>query len=297
MAGLNPVERLVGQAQFHALRWMLLRSSGASAGEVQVDGVTMPYLACGSGPAVLMVHGFGADKETWLITARALARNHRVLMMDLPGFGAAGDVPSERGSAKAQAAAVVGFADRMGHHRFHIAGNSMGGGISLRVSHDYPERVRSMTLINSVGPDAESSDVERILDEEGRNPLVPESLDDGDEFLSLVMEKRPKLPRTLQRYALSRSIGRRHRHARMWEGWKNGPDDDYIPAELGGIEAPALVIHGDRDRVIHHSVGSALADQLPNARLEMLRDIGHVPQIEVPKQTAGLLTQFWDSLR
>jgi len=144
------VSLLLGRLQFQALR--RLTTAGMTAGEVVVDGVAMPYLSCGAGVPVLLIHGFGADKETWLPLTLALSRSRRVIMMDLPGFGAATQVGSDRGHARAQAAAVAGFADALGYYRVHLCGNSMGGGISLRFAADYPERVRSMALICSAGP-------------------------------------------------------------------------------------------------------------------------------------------------
>lgn len=282
---------LLGKAQFHALRWLM--TAGMSAGEVVVDGVRMPYLSCGAGVPVLLIHGFGADKETWLPLALALSRNRRLIMMDLPGFGAADPVGSERGHARAQAAAVAGFADALGYHRVHLCGNSMGGGISLRFAADYPERVRSMALICSAGPEVENSELLDILDAGLPNPLIPTSPDDADEFLGLVMERRPTLPRSLQRYTISRSIARSEQNQRMWLGWRESDDADYLPEDLGTIAARTLVIHGEHDRVIHPAVGAHLADKLPNAEHVVLNGIGHVPQIEAPRHTAQLLERFW----
>jgi len=290
------VQLAVGHAQFRALRFMLMNAAGVSAGSVTVDGVTMPYLSRGTGPAVFLVHGFGADKENWLMMSLALSRRYRVVMMDLPGFGAAGDVPSAHGTAKAQAASLAGFADQLGYHRFHLAGNSMGGGIIQRFCADYPERVRSLALLCSVGPEAEPSEVRLALDAGEPHPLIPQSLDDGDAFLDLVMEKRPTVPRALQLYVMSQSIARRHRHEHMWQGWEHGPAADGIPEDLSAVKAPTMVVHGDCDRVIHPSVGAALADQLPDAHLVALEGVGHVPQVEIPNRTARLLNDFWSQI-
>lgn len=281
----------VGKVQFHALRWLL--SAGMTAGEVTVDGVAMPYLSCGAGVPVLLIHGFGADKETWLPLARTLSRRRRVIMMDLPGFGAADQVGSERGHARAQAAAVAGFADALGYYRVHLCGNSMGGGISLRFAADYPERVRSMALICSAGPEVARSEVLEILDAGGPNPLIPATPADGDEFLRLVMQRPPKVPAALQRYTVARSIARSEQNQRMWLGWRESPEADSMPPNLEAIDAPALVIHGEHDRVIHPAVGANLADRLANAEHVVISGVGHVPQIEAPLHTARLLQQFW----
>jgi pimeloyl-ACP methyl ester carboxylesterase len=284
------LEITVGRAQYHALTRGLARALGFSEESVTVDGVRVPFLARGWGVPLVLVHGFGGDKESWL-TMAAWLRGRAVLVPDLPGFGAADVVPPERASARAQAAFLAGFLDALGYSRAHLVGNSMGGGISLRFAADYPARAESISLVGSVGPVVEKSEVLRALDR-GENPLILESTEDFDRLMRLVSEKRPPVTPAMRRYLASALFGRREQNAVLFRGWNEPRNGDGVPTALEGIETPALVIHGTRDRVLDVSTGRALAERLPNAKLEILDGVGHVPQLEQPRRVARLIAEF-----
>ena len=77
------------------------RLLGFAESEAQIDGVHVPFLVRGWGVPIVLIHGFGADKESWLPLAAALrAKGRSLIIPDLPGFGAAGDIPPERAAAK-----------------------------------------------------------------------------------------------------------------------------------------------------------------------------------------------------
>ena len=126
----------------------------------------------------------------------------------------------------------------------------------------------------------------------GKNPLLPSSVDEADEFIRWVAEKPPPLPKPMRVFAIRRHIEARARLTSYFDvlhteaGWTGLPED------WSAITAPALVIHGARDRVIDPATAEALTAQLPSAELRMLAGIGHVPQIEVPKLVAKLMEGF-----
>jgi pimeloyl-ACP methyl ester carboxylesterase len=173
----------------------------------------------------------------------------------------------------------------------------MGGGIGLRLALDRPALVRSLVLIGSVGPEVAKSEVGSALDR-GDNPLVPRDGAESGKFMKLVMEKPPKLPRALQRYAIAQRAAAAGRLAELFSGWRSPPPGEEIPAgaQLAAVRAPTLVIHGARDRVIHPATAQALADALPHAQLAVLDGIGHVPQLEAPRRVARLIEEFLGSV-
>jgi pimeloyl-ACP methyl ester carboxylesterase len=293
------LEVALGGAGYRLMTRGATRLLGFAQSETEIGGVRVPFLARGWGVPTVLVHGFGADKESWLPFAGALrAKGRCVLIPDLPGFGAAGEVPPERASAAWQARVVAGLLDRLGYARAHLVGNSMGGGISLRFAHDYPARAISMTLIGSVGPIVHKSEMALALDR-GENPLLMDSgtIDDLDRLMAFVLEKRPRFPRAMNRYMAETRFARRDAHAMLFRGWIDPRDGEEVPRDLESLRTPALVIHGALDRVIDPSTGKALADRLPNARpLELLEGIGHVPQMEAPRRVARLVDGFIDGV-
>jgi abhydrolase domain-containing protein 6 len=320
----------LGDVQLRALRWLLVRAIGLSHDQVEIPGhvfdghapLCIPYLHRGLGeraPLVplVMVHGFGGDKETWLMMASMLPRRMPLVMLDLPGFGQASPIPGAAMSPERLARAVALFLDRLGAGRFDVAGNSMGGGVSLALARLLPERVRSLTLINSIGsaPGSERgallgpSPYKDALDR-GDNPLIPRTVTDAERMLSFVMTRPPRLPRSMLRRAAVDRVAMSDRLQSMFEGWMAasarrdrpgaGPavDAHDPPGQVGGLRdladlaMPALVMCGQRDRVIHPSVSRALARALPRATLRELDDIGHLPQLEAPLRTARIVGEF-----
>jgi len=147
----------------------------------------------------------------------------------------------------------------------------------------------SMVLIGSTGPERDESEFERAL-AAGDNRLIPRTVDDAEQMLAMALTRPPPLPRSLQRYAARQRIAVADRLAGYFTAWHEADPADGLPDEaaLGQIDVPALVIHGALDRIIHPAVGEALAELLPRARLELLDDIGHMPQLESPRRVARL---------
>ena len=104
-----------------------------SAKSVIADGITWPYLEGGppDGEVVVMVHGFGGDKDNWPLYARHFTKRYRVIAPDLPGFGGNVRDPKLNYGGPAQTERLHAFVTELGLDNIHLAGNSMGGFISL----------------------------------------------------------------------------------------------------------------------------------------------------------------------
>ena len=291
MTFLDRMELALGRAEYVALTRIAARLTGFRTDVARLGGVSVPFLIRGWGVPVFLIHGFGGDKESWLLMARLLQARRTIVIPDLPGFGAAEAIPAERASAKAQAATLARLMDHLGFARGHLVGNSMGGGISLRFAKDYPRRASSMTLIGSVAPVVEVSEVGRALDG-GENPLIVADPNSLDALVSLVTERAPPSTKAIRRYLASDRYARRDAHADLFRGWVLPEEGDGVPLDLESIDTPALVIHGAQDRVIHPATGRGLAERLPHARLEMMEGIGHVPQMEAPSEVAAWVDAF-----
>jgi abhydrolase domain-containing protein 6 len=300
---MSGIERAIGKAQYGAFTGLLRLLAGLGHGSAVIEGVRVPYLVrrrSGSSGApaqmpIVLVHGFGADKEGWLTMASRLGRQHSLVIPDLPGFGAAGAIPKHGASAAAQARVLAALLDDLGYARVHLVGSSMGGGISLRFARDFPERAASMTLIGSAGPIVEKSELALALDR-GENLLLPSSPDDLGRLLHFVAEKVPPLSRAARRYLGAERYARRDALALAWDGWLTPAATEGIPESLESIATPALIIQGEQDRVIHPSTARALAARLPNARLELLEGVGHLPMVEMPRAIAALVDRFVASI-
>jgi abhydrolase domain-containing protein 6 len=285
------LELAIGRQQLAVLRRALAAASGLRGGVADAAGHRLAYLDRGRGDPLVCVHGFGGDKETWLMMAPWLPRRLRPVLVDLPGHGASSPVAPARATARAQAAALAAFLDAVGIDRAIVAGNSMGGGVALRFARDYPDRVRALVLVASVGPVTIANDLTAAL-ARGDNPLIPDRATGADAFLRAVVARPPRVPRAVQRYVAAARAARQPVLDAIFRGWVGAATDDGVPRDLEAIAHPALVVHGALDRIVHPATADLLAARLPRARRVILDGIGHVPQLEAPGDVARRLAAF-----
>ena len=126
-----------------------LAAAGLEARHETVDGHRLRYVRSGSGPAVVLVHGFGSSLYTWKDVIPALAASHDVVALDLPGFGES-DLPAKL-SFEDLPRAVVGLMDALGIARATLVGNSMGGATAAVVAARAPGPRQGLVLIDAAG--------------------------------------------------------------------------------------------------------------------------------------------------
>ena len=143
----------------HIFRWPLfnaaIRAQRARAQLVEktvhVDGHDIRYLDSGSGEPLLLIHGFGANKDNWIEIAPRLFRHFRLIIPDLPGFGDSTRDPDARYDIDTQCERLHQFIDELKFEKVHLAGNSMGGYLSGVYAARFPERVNSQWLLAPAG--------------------------------------------------------------------------------------------------------------------------------------------------
>ncbi|MGH8990106.1 MAG: alpha/beta fold hydrolase, partial [Acidimicrobiia bacterium] len=120
---------------------------GPARQDVDVGGTRVRYVRVGDGEqAVVALHGFGGDKDTWLFNLDALAEGRSVYALDLPGHGESDKAVAD-GTVAGLAATVAGFLDAVGLDRVDLVGHSMGAAVAMAVAAAAPDRVRSLTLL------------------------------------------------------------------------------------------------------------------------------------------------------
>ncbi|MEU6749531.1 alpha/beta hydrolase [Spirillospora sp. NPDC046719] len=242
-------------------------------------------------PPLLLIHGSGASGGTWNPMIPALAGRHRVIRVDLPGCGQSPPAPSYE--VPEQAARVAALLDALGLEKVAVAGHSSGGYVATALAERRPELVGPLVLISS-GPSLDAllpqPFVIRALlappfgallwrrrsDSMIRKGLVSTAagpVDIPDELVAGVQATSYRTMREVLRqnsaYITERSV----------------------PERLAALQAPALVIFGGADRRWDPS-SARRYEAVPGARVEVLPDVGHLPLLEAPEATAGLLLDF-----
>jgi pimeloyl-ACP methyl ester carboxylesterase len=296
--------RLSVRRNLHVGVGFLAATSGATSSgrlrfrTIATRGARLSIMEAGTGPPALAVHGLGGTKGSFLPTVAALASRFRIIAVDLPGFGDSDKPIGARYDARFFADAVVDLLDALALERAHLIGNSLGGRAVLEAGLRYPSRV-------------------------GRLALLAPSLAWQRErpWLGLLRLTRPELglvqvtPRRLVEAIVHRLIPGAD------EGWTAAGVDEFLRAyltpagraafyaaarhiyleqphgeggfwtRLSALQADALFVWGRHDRVVPIAFARHVEAALPRARhLEL--DCGHVPQIELPRQTHNALAAF-----
>jgi pimeloyl-ACP methyl ester carboxylesterase len=281
------VEVVLGGVQMRAME----RAIGFAAGvRAQVErGVSYYVRPPKRGTPIVGIHGFGGDKETWLMMAALVPRARGLLLVDLPGHGRSADVPESEATIRHHAEAVLRVLDRNSVDRAVICGNSMGGGVALRLAASWPDRVAGMVLIASIGRDVHEGGASKWSS--GNNPLIPRE-EDIDRFMQLVLERPPPVGKAVIRHVITQRARRAPILDRLFRGFILNAGDAGVPRELAGIKQRALVIHGEQDRIIDRRVAEDLVHALPRSELVIMRGVGHAPQLEAPRHTARIVERF-----
>jgi len=281
-------------AQFMSLALESERGrNGLSEKTIVVDGETWHYLegGIGAGETVVMVHGFGGDKDNWTRFAGSITPEYHVISMDLPGFGESARHDGWSYRLKDQRARLQGFLQALGVERFHLVGNSMGGHLTALYTHGYPEQVITMGLFNNAGVrELEPSEMSKRR-AKGENPLVISSIDEYDDLLDFVSVKEPWLPGPAKKYFAQRALDNAPFNSYIYEQYKNDRAAGLEPI-LADIKHPTLILWGDGDDVLDKSMVQVMTPLLENEQVVIMPETGHVPMAERPAETAAHYLAF-----
>jgi pyruvate dehydrogenase E2 component (dihydrolipoamide acetyltransferase) len=255
--------------------------------ELEAAGLRLRYLELGQGDSVpvLLLHGFGADLNTWMFMQPALAEERRVIALDLPGHGgSAKDVGS--GTAERLTDAVEGAVDALGIDRVHLVGHSMGGAIAASLALRRPELAASLTLIASagLGPGINTVFLDGFVRASRRRETV--------EVLSLLVHDPALVSRTMVEDVLryKRLDGVAAALAKIADAWfAAGRQSLDLTPQIVTLERPVQIVWGREDRVIPVSHAEALADRRP---VHILEQAGHLPHMEKAGEVNRLVKQF-----
>jgi pyruvate dehydrogenase E2 component (dihydrolipoamide acetyltransferase) len=256
----------------------------ASPREVEAGGLRLRYLALGEGDSVpvVLLHGFGADLNTWMFTQPALAEGRRTIALDLPGHG--GSAKQVDHADSESLATVIGHAlDVLAIERAHFVGHSMGGGIAIAFALRQPERVATLTLIASasLGPEINAAFIDGFVRVARRR--------EATDVLGLLVRDPTLVSRTMVEDVLryKRLDGVPAALARIAEEWfPRGEQCAGWGEVVASLKLPVQIIWGREDRIIPAAHAEALASRLP---VHILDETGHLPHMEKAGEVNRLL--------
>lgn len=268
---------------------------------VTVNGDSVNTIDIGEGPAVVFVHGLSGSWPNWLEQLPVFAEDHRVIAMDLPGFGHS-PMPHERITISAYARTLDGLLEKLGVSAATVVGNSMGGFTATELAIAYPQRVERLALVSPAGISTyRHRDVERIEPylrraapivaaytgwTATRSDWISRRAGLRNFSLGFVARHPSRLPAPLAAEQI-RGAGK--------PGFIQAlrANIDYpIRERLPEIACPTLIVWGAEDRVIPVSDASVFEELIPNSRKVIFEDTGHVTMLERPAAFNELLRKF-----
>lgn len=239
--------------------------------------------------AVVLLHGFGGDKDNWNRFSLSLDKYH-LIVPDLPGHGKSVATENLGYSLKHQAEMLNVFLAAKNIKMVHLVGNSMGGAIALRYAGQYPDKVKSLVLIDALGMIKTKSEIVQIFEQTGKNPFFNICTRKAfRNFLNLSMQQPPYIPD----FVLDVLVLEKCRRAELEKIIFNEMVKDYDLAQIANkITIPTLIIWGKKDRIIHIDSAHLFHSTIKNSQLVIYDELGHVPLLEAPAKTARSVDKF-----
>jgi pimeloyl-ACP methyl ester carboxylesterase len=273
--------------------------------EVNLHGHKVTYREVGeqnAGPVVLMLHGIGSSSATWTSVLPLLGRHLHVIAPDMLGYGESAK-PRGDYSLGAFASGMRDLLVALGHDKATIIGHSLGGGVAMQFSYQFPERTGRLALVGSGGLGREVSPVLRAATLPGTELVLPLLGTAPLHFLADVVAKvlttapfvsgrsAEEFARGIDSFADVEARGAFVQTARAVMDLRgqrvSGTDRLYLAANL-----PLLLVAGRRDRFIPVEHTLAAAELVPDARLEIFDACGHFPHVEEPHRFSRLVLEW-----
>lgn len=254
-------------------------------------GIRIAYELAGAGPPLVLVQGLGYARWGWDPVAPALADDFTVLLLDNRGIGAS-DVPAGPYSARAMAGDVVAVLDAAAIDRAHVLGTSLGGMVAQELAIRWPERVDRLVLACTTPGGGEAFPLpERTLrllaEASALPPEVALRRFVENALAERTLVERPDLVQRLYEQRLASPLD-----PAGWQAQAAAGSSHDAFARLGEIRSPTLVLHGTDDRVVDPRNAALLEQAIPDARLVLFPDAGHLLFWEEPERFVEAVRDF-----
>lgn len=267
--------------------------AGLSLNQFEVNGKAISILEgkrVEGKPSLVLLHGFGANKDNWVRFSRYLTDSFYVIALDLPGHGDSVKDLHLRYDLDDQVGYIHEILEYLNVRELHLVGNSMGGAIAALYAARYPAHVRSLMLMAPGGIYQYESDLNRLL-AEGKNPLIVTNADEFDALMDFALEKKPFIPWPITSVMAEKAVANKPINDKLFADIR-GDHRYQFPEELKRITAPTLILWGRKDRVLNVGNASVFEGLIPHSEIIILEDIGHVPMVEDPEKAAEIYREF-----
>ena len=267
---------------------------------VAIDGRWVNVIDMGEGPPVVFIHGLSGSWQNWLEQVPHFAREHRVVAMDLPGFGHS-EMPADKITIPGYGRFVDALLAELGIDAAAVVGNSMGGFIGAELAIQFPPRVERLVLVSAAGLTSVHLRNERALTALRKAGNVLAFYTGWVATRSDTLSRRPRLRRLL--FQMVAAHPERLPAPLIAEQIRGSGKPGFIDAldaltdypirdRLGEIACPTLIVWGTEDHLVPLRDADEFEKLIPNARKIVWEDTGHVPMLERPAAFNAELETF-----
>jgi pimeloyl-ACP methyl ester carboxylesterase len=268
---------------------------GLAVKRVHVGDLDVAYLEGGAGEPLVLIHGFGADKDNFTRVAAYLTPHYRVLIPDLPAFGDSSKPDGPCCTTAQDVEWVRAFVRACGVERLHLGGSSMGGQVATEYALAYPAEVGSLWLLGPAGTRvAFDSELTRMIQTTGENRLVPKTPEEFARTMDFIMSRKPFMPSSVKRVMAERAVSNHALYSSIFE--QVGPRGTMLDERLRSLATPTLVVWGKEDRALNPKAADVYEAAMPNAEVMLMDGVGHLPMVESPKEAALAYLRFRSQL-
>jgi pimeloyl-ACP methyl ester carboxylesterase len=276
---------------------------------VEINGIEIHYKESGdpNGPLVLLLHGFGASTFSWHRVMEQLSVYGHVVAYDRPAFGLTErPMPEdEQGweegiyGEDANIAIIIGLMDHFGAEQAILIGNSAGGRVAMAAAVAFPERVRALVLVDSVGGEGASQGLLGVVLRSPQlraiGPYLARTIASSGEDTIQQAWHDPSLitEEIIAGYKLPLQVENWDRA--LWEFTRASKRPDLV-SRFDRLTMPVLVVSGDDDRIVPVETAVRLAEQINGASLVIFDNCGHVPHEECPQAFMDAIDAFLPSI-
>jgi pimeloyl-ACP methyl ester carboxylesterase len=272
---------------------------------VEINGLTVHYKMIGQGePVFILLHGFGASLFSWHAVMEPLSQYGTVIAYDRPAFGLTERPVKWTGvnpySPEANVALLLGLMDHFGIQKAILVGNSAGGTVSMQFALAHPDRVQALILVDpAVYEGGGGPSWVRILGKTPQmqhlGPLFVRSIQkSGLDLIKTAWHDPSKITQeTWDGY--TKPLKSDNWDRALWD-FTMASHDTGLTDHLKDFTVPILVITGDDDRIVPTANSVRLADEIPGAKLVVIKDAGHVPHEEQPAAFMQAVAEFLTTL-
>ena len=264
---------------------------------IEIDGMQVHYRDEGKGFPIVLIHGTASSLHTWDAWTNQLTKTNRVIRMDLPAFGITGPNATGNYSIKSYTTFLHQFLSKINIDKFYLAGNSLGGNIAWNYTAEYPEKIKKLILVDASG--LPTNKPQPAIFKMAKTPIL------NSLFLYVTpkffIKKNMKEVYANDAKITDNLVTRYHKMALRVGNRQAFIDRAKIDFKLGSssnleklksIKTSTLLIWGAKDTWIPLDNGKRMDSALPNSKLVVLENSGHVPMEENPTESLAIFRAF-----